>query len=94
MLLWRVIKDKHYNLPTYTVAYGVWRFFAEYLRADSRGQGIIPFLSPSQQTALLLIAVGVGTFFAEKYVRRYTARTVGASEQILEKQDEEIAAES
>ena len=94
VLLWRVIKDKHYNLPTYTVAYGVWRFFAEYLRADSRGQGIIPFLSPSQQTALLLIAVGVGTFFAEKYVRRYTARTVGASERILEKQDEEIAAES
>ncbi|MBR5880215.1 MAG: prolipoprotein diacylglyceryl transferase [Clostridia bacterium] len=94
VLLWRVIKDKHYNLPTYTVAYGVWRFFAEYLRADSRGQGIVPFLSPSQQTALLLIAVGVGTFFAEKCVRRYTERVTAEKEPIKEKQDEEIAAES
>lgn len=94
VLLWRVIKNKHYNLPIYTVAYGVWRFFAEYLRADSRGQGLIPFLSPSQQTALLLIAVGVGTLFAEKYVRRYTARVTGAKEQITEKQDEQATAES
>lgn len=93
VLLWRVFKDKHYNLPIYTVCYGVWRFFAEYLRADARGQGLIPFLSPSQQTALLLIAVGVGTFFAEKYVRRYTAR-VYAAKQTEEEQHEQAAPES
>ncbi len=88
VLLYRLIKNKHYNLPVYTIAYGAWRFFAEYLRADARGQGILPFLSPSQQTALLLIAVGVGAIFIEKYTRRYTARAMVAAQQA-----EEISAE-
>lgn len=94
VLLWRVIKNKHYNLPIYTIAYGVWRFLAEYLRADSRGQGVVSFLSPSQQTALLLIAVGVGVIFAEKYTRCYTARVLAeqASEQTAEEADEETTA--
>ena len=95
LLLIRVIENKHYNLPIYTIAYGVWRFFAEYLRADARGQGIIPFLSPSQQTALLLIAVGVGVIFIEKHVRRYTARVTAAQEpQTTEEQHEETAADA
>ncbi len=88
LLLMRVFENKHYNLPIYTVAYGVWRFVAEYLRADSRGQGIIPFLSPSQQTALLLIAVGVGVFFVEKYTRRYTARVMAAKESLAQPVEE------
>lgn len=71
VLIWRVIKNKHYNLSVYMMAYGVWRFFAEYLRADARGEGLIPFLSPSQQTAILLIAVGVGVIFLERFVRRH-----------------------
>ena len=96
VLLWRLIKNRHYNLPIYTIAYGAWRFVAEYLRADARGQGIIPFLSPSQQTALLLIAVGVGAIFIEKYVRRYTARVMATqqSAQPLEESHEETATES
>lgn len=89
VLLYRLIKNKHYNLPVYIITYGVWRFFAEYLRADSRGQGIIPFLSPSQQTALLLIAAGVGTVFIEKYVRRYTERAMAAAQQSEEPSTEE-----
>ena len=80
VLIWRVLKNKHYNLPIYTIVYGVWRFLAEYLRADERGQGIIPFLSPSQQTALLLIAVGVGVIFLEKFVRNYTAKCMAAEQ--------------
>lgn len=95
VLLYRLIKGKHYNLPIYVITYGVWRFFAEYLRADARGQGIIPFLSPSQQTALLLIALGVGTIFIEKYVRAYTARVTAVQEpQTTEEQHEETAADA
>ena len=89
VLLYRLIKNKHYNLPVYIITYGAWRFFAEFLRADSRGQGIIPFLSPSQQTALLLIAAGVGTVFIEKYVRRYTERAMAASQQSEEPSKQE-----
>ncbi len=81
VLILRVIKSKHYNLSIYMIAYGVWRFFAEYLRADARGEGLLPFLSPSQQTAILLIAVGVGAIFIEKYVRRYTARKTAEAAQ-------------
>lgn len=80
VLIVRVVKNKHYNLSIYMIAYGVWRFFAEYLRADARGEGLLPFLSPSQQTALLLIAVGVGVIFLEKFVRRYSARVTAANE--------------
>lgn len=98
VLLYRLVKNKHYNLPVYLIAYGAWRFAAEYLRADARGQGIIQFLSPSQQTALLLIAVGVGVIFAEKYVRRYTARVTAAQQQpadtSAEEQHEETAADA
>ena len=85
VLIVRVVKNNHYNLSIYMIAYGVWRFFAEYLRADARGEGILPFLSPSQQTALLLIAVGVGVIFLEKYVRKYTAKCM-AAQQDAEKQ--------
>ncbi|MBQ5362925.1 MAG: prolipoprotein diacylglyceryl transferase [Clostridia bacterium] len=95
VLLYRLIKNKHYNLPIYVITYGVWRFFAEYLRADARGQGIIPFLSPSQQTALLLIALGVGTIFIEKYVRAYTARATAAQEMpATEEKDEETVVDA
>ena len=96
ILIWRVLKNKHYNLSTYSIAYGVWRFFAEYLRADSRGQGIIPFLTPSQQTALLLIAAGIGVIFVEKYVRRYTARVIAQNEAVqppMEEQNEQAPSE-
>lgn len=46
-------------LPVYAIAYGVWRFFIEYARADERGQTIIPVLSPSQLIAILMVAAGV-----------------------------------
>ena len=40
-------------------AYGVWRFFIEYFRADDRGQTIVPFLSPSQLVAIVMVLLGV-----------------------------------
>lgn len=49
-------------LAIYAVAYGVWRFFIEYLRGDNRGETIVSFLSPSQLTALVLMVVGIVYF--------------------------------
>lgn len=46
-------------LPVYCVAYGVWRFFIEYARADDRGATIVSFLTPSQLIAVLLFIGGV-----------------------------------
>lgn len=54
-LVWRVLKNKRGNLPLYMAAYGVWRFFAEYLRDDDRGASIISFFTPSQFISVLLV---------------------------------------
>ena len=50
------------ELSYYMVAYGVWRFFIEYLRGDERGATVVDFLSPSQLISLLLIVGGVVLF--------------------------------
>lgn len=74
-LLWRVFAGKKFNLEIYMTVYGVWRFFIEYLRGDERGGTFIPFLSPSQLTALLLIVGGVLLFLAERgFYRRSVAK--------------------
>lgn len=49
-------------LPIYVVAYGVWRFFIEYARADDRGATVVAFLSPSQLVAILMVLAGVAYF--------------------------------
>ena len=55
-------KHKFPLMPLYCVGYGIWRFFIEFARADDRGNTFIPFLTPSQLVAVLLIAVGVVYF--------------------------------
>ena len=62
----RVLRGKTYNLQLYMVSYGVWRFLIEFLRADYRGKTIVPFLTPSQLIAILLIAGGVVLYYVEK----------------------------
>ena len=59
-LTWRLIKKKRNNLAVYMMAYGVWRFLAEYMRADDRGATVVKFLSPSQLTAIVLFLLGAG----------------------------------
>ena len=53
-------------MSVYLCGYGIWRFFIEYARGDDRGQTIVPFLTPSQLTAIVLIAVGIALVFFEK----------------------------
>ena len=55
-------------LPTYTCAYGIWRFFIEYARADARGATVLSFLTPSQLTAVLLL-VGGGIYYIVYYCK-------------------------
>ncbi len=59
VLSFRVLKGKNDVLPLYMIIYGIWRFGIEYARADDRGETFIPFLSPSQLTAILLILGGI-----------------------------------
>ncbi len=57
-------KGKIGAMAVYMSSYGVWRFFAEFLRADDRGSTVVDFLSPSQLTSLILI---IGSVFVLLY---------------------------
>lgn len=76
-LILRARAKKGYVLPIYLIAYGVWRFFAEFLRRDYRGTTIVSSLTPSQLTAVILVAVGVAVIFLERYLNRYFASREG-----------------
>ena len=52
-------------LETYCFGYGVFRFFAEFLRGDNRGSTGFA-LSPSQVMSILLIAIGILLIFYKK----------------------------
>lgn len=72
--VFRIVRGKTYNLPIYMVAYGVWRFLIEYMRDDYRGSTAVSFLTPSQLTAVIMVAGGVVLFvFQRRYVKKHTA---------------------
>ncbi len=52
----------------YLIAYGVWRFFIEFLRGDDRGSTLFNILSPSQLTAVLLIITGIVIYFIKRKI--------------------------
>lgn len=58
-LVFRCIEGKTYGLSIYLSAYGVWRFFIEYLRYDDRGSTWLGVFTPSQLTAIFLIVIGI-----------------------------------
>lgn len=57
-----------YNFAVYMIAYGIWRFLIEFIRADYRGGVVGAVLSPSQILSLLMVPLGVGYVFLQKYV--------------------------
>lgn len=57
----------NWNFSVYLCAYGVWRFFIEYVRADYRGE-FVGGITPSQFWSILMVALGVGYYFAYKYL--------------------------
>lgn len=54
-----LIKSKQF--PVYLISYGVYRFFAEYLRYDNRGATSFG-ISPSQLMSIILIISGISVF--------------------------------
>lgn len=62
-------KNYKYNMVVYMVAYGVWRFFIEFLRADERG-AFIGTLSPSQTQSIIIVLAAVGVYFILKRLNK------------------------
>lgn len=59
-------KDFNFNLETYLISYGVFRFVIEYLRDDYRGS-FLGILSPSQFWSVLMVIAGVALIFIKLY---------------------------
>ncbi len=61
LLLYLNLTKKEFKsgLYFYMILYGIWRFFAEFMRGDDRGAFFIKALSPSQGVSILLIIAGL-----------------------------------
>lgn len=71
-------KGKKYLMPAYMMAYAVWRFIAETMRDDYRGETVVDFLTPSQLISVLLLAGGLILLAIELYVDGKKAKTAMA----------------
>lgn len=58
----------NYNFSVYMIAYGIWRFLIEFVRNDSRGELVGSAITPSQFWSILMVILGVGYIFLQKYV--------------------------
>lgn len=58
----------NYNFAFYAISYGIWRFLIEFVRGDSRGEFIGDLLSPSQIWSIVMVVLGIGYIFLQKYV--------------------------
>lgn len=61
-------KGFRFNLETYLISYGLFRFFIEYARDDYRGD-FLGILSPSQFWSVLMILIGVSMILIYVYRR-------------------------
>lgn len=57
----------NYNFSVYLISYGIWRFLIEFVRDDARGE-LIAGITPSQFWSILMVILGIGYIFLQKYV--------------------------
>ncbi len=76
LLIWK--KNFKHNMSLYLVAYGIFRFFIEFLRGDSRGK-LVGFVTPSQFWSIGMVIAGVGLYFLlEKWAYKKRAQELAA----------------
>lgn len=66
-------KGFKHNLSLYLIAYGIFRFFIEYIRGDDRGT-FVAGISPSQFWSIFMVAIGVGVYFLLEYAYKLRAK--------------------
>ena len=83
-------RGKKYLMPGYMIAYALWRFVAETMRDDYRGQTVVDFLTPSQFISVLLLAggfllLGIELYVDERKAKRAVANGAPAAETASDK---------
>ena len=88
-LVWK--KDFKYNLSIYLIAYGIFRFVLEFVRADDRGQ-LLGGISPSQFWSIIMVIAGVGVYFLLNWLHKKRAAELAeqAAENIQKNTQEEV----
>ena len=92
VIFWLYFKRKDEKriplLPVYAILYGIWRFCFEFVRGDDRGATIIPFLSPSQLVAVVMIALGTA-YFLLWYFKVKKAQTADVARESIDNIEQE-----
>lgn len=66
IMLYLLLKRKFkYNFVVYVASYGLFRFFIEFIRGDSRGE-LLGILSPSQTWSIVMVLGAIPLYFALK----------------------------
>lgn len=74
ILTYLYFKKLHYEIETYSILYGVWRFIIEFFRDDDRGALFIG-LSPSQGFAIIFIIFGISIILYKLYKLKHKKQT-------------------
>lgn len=72
-------KDFKHNMSVYLIAYGIFRFCIEFLRADERGE-LFAGISPSQFWSILMVIAGVGVYFLVRWLYKKNPPTIEQEE--------------
>ncbi len=78
----------NYNFAVYAIAYGVWRFCIEYARIDDRGS-FIGSVTPSQFWSIIMVIVGIGYVFIQKYFFSKFMKHPELAAQVVKETEEE-----
>lgn len=81
-------KQNKYTIVIYMVAYSIWRFLIEFIRADYRGS-FLGALSPSQTQSIIMLVASVGVYFLVRYYNRKMDADLAEKERILKLQEAE-----
>lgn len=85
-------KDFKHGISLYLCAYGIFRFFIEYLRNDNRGE-FVAGMSPSQFWSIIFVVISVGAYFLIEYCDKRSKQkqlTQEISSNAEEQTDEEV----
>lgn len=78
-----------FNFPVYFIAYGIFRFFIEFIRDDERG-ALVAGITPSQFWSIVLIVVGIAVIVSAKIKdKKRKAPAEQAEETGAEEQEEQ-----
>ena len=83
-------KNDKYIICHYLIAYGVFRFFIEFLRGDNKG-AFVGDMTPSQFWAIVMVVLGIALYFVIHYMYKHFIKKRDFSEPLAPATETETA---